>query len=119
MAPIPRTRRVRTSVASPVSTVTAEFDFHISAEVEKRMGRWRASVRDEIRRRLAEIAWSVNERNENIGARRLYTVMERLLDEISFAADRRAGEHIEIDAAYVDARLKELAASEDLARYVL
>ena len=69
--------------------------------------------------RLAEIAWSVNERTENIGARRLYTVMERLLDDLSFDADRRGGECLAIDAAYVDARLKELAASEDLARYVL
>jgi ATP-dependent HslUV protease ATP-binding subunit HslU len=70
-------------------------------------------------RRLAEIAWSVNERTENIGARRLYTVMERLLDDLSFDADRRSGETLNIDADYVDARLKELAASEDLARYVL
>jgi len=70
-------------------------------------------------RRIAEIAWAVNERTENIGARRLYTVMERLLDELSFEADRRAGETVTIDAAYVDARLANLAASEDLARYVL
>ena len=70
-------------------------------------------------RRLAEIAWSVNERTENIGARRLYTVMERLLDELSFDADKREGEDVKVDAAYVDARLKDLAASEDLARYVL
>jgi len=74
---------------------------------------------DEAIRRLAELAWQVNERTENIGARRLYTVMERLLDELSFDADKRAGETVAIDAAYVDARLKELAASEDLARYVL
>ena len=70
-------------------------------------------------RRLAELAWSVNERTENIGARRLYTVMERLLDELSFDADRRGGETLNVDADYVDSRLKELAASEDLARYVL
>ena len=74
---------------------------------------------DDAIRRLAEIAWSVNERTENIGARRLYTVMERLLDELSFDADKREGEAVRVDAAYVDARLKELAASEDLARYVL
>ena len=74
---------------------------------------------DEAIHRLAEIAWSVNERTENIGARRLYTVMERLLDELSFDADKREGEALKIDAAYVDARLKDLAASEDLARYVL
>jgi ATP-dependent HslUV protease ATP-binding subunit HslU len=70
-------------------------------------------------RRLAEIAFQVNERTENIGARRLYTVMERLLDDLSFDADRREGEAVNVDAAYVDSRLKGLAASEDLARYVL
>ena len=70
-------------------------------------------------RRLAEIAWSVNEKTENIGARRLHTVMERLLEEISFDAGRRGKESIRIDAAFVDAKLKELAQSEDLARYVL
>jgi len=70
-------------------------------------------------RRLAEIAWSVNEKTENIGARRLYTVMERLLEEVSFEAGRREKVRIVIDAAYVDGRLKELAGSEDLARYVL
>ncbi len=70
-------------------------------------------------RRLAEIAWSVNEKTENIGARRLYTVMEKLLEEVSFEAGRRGVESIVIDAAYVDGRLKDLAASEDLARYVL
>ncbi len=74
---------------------------------------------DDAIRRLAELAWQVNERTENIGARRLYTVMERLLDELSFDADKRSGETLKVDAEYVDARLKELAASEDLARYVL
>jgi ATP-dependent HslUV protease ATP-binding subunit HslU len=69
-------------------------------------------------RRLAEIAFEVNEKTENIGARRLYTVMEKLLEEISFDAGKQAGP-LAIDAAYVDARLKELAKSEDLARYVL
>ncbi|HUL93073.1 MAG TPA: ATP-dependent protease ATPase subunit HslU [Burkholderiales bacterium] len=70
-------------------------------------------------RRLAEIAWSVNEKTENIGARRLHTVMERLLEEISFDAGRHGKESVRIDAAFVDAKLKELAQSEDLARYVL
>ena len=70
-------------------------------------------------RRIAEIAWRVNEKTENIGARRLYTVMERLLEEISFDASKRSGETLTVDAAYVDARLGELAQSEDLARYVL
>jgi ATP-dependent HslUV protease ATP-binding subunit HslU len=70
-------------------------------------------------RRLAEIAWSVNEKTENIGARRLYTVMERLLEEISFDAGRRGKERVRVDAAFVDAKLKDLSQSEDLARYVL
>ncbi|MBL8386360.1 MAG: ATP-dependent protease ATPase subunit HslU [Burkholderiales bacterium] len=70
-------------------------------------------------RRLAEIAFSVNEKTENIGARRLYTVMEKLLEELSFEAARSEGRRISIDPAYVDARLGELSASEDLARYVL
>ena len=70
-------------------------------------------------RRLAEIAWSVNEKTENIGARRLYTVMEKLLEEISFDAGKRGRDSLRIDAAFVDAKLKELAQSEDLARYVL
>ena len=70
-------------------------------------------------KRLAEIAYAVNEKTENIGARRLYTVMEKLLEEISFDAGKRNDQTITIDAAYVDMRLKELALSEDLARYVL
>jgi len=70
-------------------------------------------------RRLAQIAWSVNERTENIGARRLYTVMERLLEDVSFTAGTGPAETIAIDAAYVDERLAELARNEDLSRYVL
>jgi ATP-dependent HslUV protease ATP-binding subunit HslU len=70
-------------------------------------------------RRLAEIAFAVNERQENIGARRLHTVMERLLDDLSFHATRHTGESFTIDAAYVDARLKGIAGDENLARYIL
>ena len=69
--------------------------------------------------RLAEIAFEVNERTENIGARRLYTVMEKLLEELAFSADQQTGVDVTIDAAYVDTKLKALATSEDLARYVL
>jgi ATP-dependent HslUV protease ATP-binding subunit HslU len=69
--------------------------------------------------RLAHIAYEVNERTENIGARRLATVMERLLDEISFDATRLEGQTVSIDGAYVDARLKELSHDEDLSRYIL
>ena len=70
-------------------------------------------------RRLAEIAFSVNEKTENIGARRLYTVMEKLLEEISFSAGTQGAERVQVDAAYVDAKLGELAVNEDLSRYVL
>ena len=70
-------------------------------------------------RRLAQTAFDVNERTENIGARRLATVMERLLDEISFDAPRLAGQTVQIDAAAVDAKLGELARNEDLSRYIL
>jgi len=70
-------------------------------------------------KRLAEIAFSVNEKTENIGARRLYTVMEKLLEEMSFSASENSGKTLTIDAAYVDERLGALAVNEDLSRYVL
>ena len=69
-------------------------------------------------RRLAEIAFAVNERTENIGARRLYTVMEKLLEDVSFDADAKAPAFT-ITPEYVDEKLAALAKSEDLARYVL
>jgi ATP-dependent HslUV protease ATP-binding subunit HslU len=69
--------------------------------------------------RLAEIAFQVNERTENIGARRLYTVMEKLLEEISYTATESGENNVTIDAAYVDQRLDALAVNEDLSRYVL
>ena len=75
--------------------------------------------RPEAIRRLAQIAFDVNERTENIGARRLSTVMERLLDEISFDAPNRGGQTLVIDAAMVEAKLAELAKNEDLSRYIL
>ena len=69
--------------------------------------------------RLAQIAHQVNERTENIGARRLATVMERLLDDISFAASAHAGQRVQIDAAFVEQRLGALAQDEDLSRFIL
>lgn len=74
---------------------------------------------DEAIKRLAEIAYSVNSRTENIGARRLHTVMEKLLEQISYDAPKFSGKTVDIDASYVDDRLKDLSQSEDLARYVL
>jgi ATP-dependent HslUV protease ATP-binding subunit HslU len=69
--------------------------------------------------RLAHIAYEVNERTENIGARRLATVMEHLLDEVSFDAAKLSGQTVTVDAAYVDARLGALSQNEDLSRYIL
>jgi ATP-dependent HslUV protease ATP-binding subunit HslU len=74
-------------------------------------------------KRIAEIAWQVNEKTENIGARRLHTLLERLLEEVSFSAGDLAGQQngaaIVIDAAYVNSHLGELAKDEDLSRYIL
>ena len=70
-------------------------------------------------RRAAEIAYQVNEQNENIGARRLHTVLERLLEAVSFDAADRSGQALCIDAAYVDEHLGELVKDEDLSRYIL
>ena len=77
------------------------------------------SFSDEGIARIAEVAWTVNERTDNIGARRLHTVVERLLEEISFAAADQSGTSITVDAAYVDEQLDELAKDEDLSRYIL
>ena len=69
--------------------------------------------------RLAEIAFQVNERTENIGARRLHTVLERLLDTISYDAPDRAGQTFRVDAKYVDEHLAALVQDQDLSRYIL
>jgi len=68
---------------------------------------------------LAEIAFAVNEKQENIGARRLYTVMERLLDDVSFHATKYDRQTVTIDAAYVDGKLAGIAGDDNLARYIL
>ena len=70
-------------------------------------------------RRIAEFASLVNERSENIGARRLHTVMEKLLDEISFDAPEMTGQRIVIDKAYVERMLGDIVKDEDLSRYIL
>ncbi len=77
------------------------------------------SFADDGIRRMAEIAYQVNEKTENIGARRLHTVMEKLLEEVSFEAGKIGLEQIAVDAAYVNEKLGEVAADEDLSRYVL
>jgi ATP-dependent HslUV protease ATP-binding subunit HslU len=65
------------------------------------------------------LGWQVNEKTENIGARRLHTILEKLLEDISFSAPDNSGSRIAIDAAYVDSHLQELADDEDLSRYIL
>lgn len=74
---------------------------------------------DEAIDRMTSIAEEVNAKAENIGARRLHTIMEKVLEDISFSADERKGETITIDAAFVDERLKDISSSEDLSRYIL
>jgi len=70
-------------------------------------------------RRIAEVSWQVNDQTENIGARRLHTVMERLLESISYEASDQSGSQFQIDAAYVDAQLLVLVKDQDLSRYIL
>jgi len=70
-------------------------------------------------RRIAEVAFQVNERMENIGARRLHTVLERLLETVSYEAADRGGEAVRVDADYVNEHLGELLQDEDLSRYIL
>ena len=70
-------------------------------------------------RRLAEVAYHVNENTENIGARRLHTVMERLLETVSFEASDKSGSHVQVNAGYVDEHVAELSKDEDLSRYIL
>lgn len=69
--------------------------------------------------RIAEIAWQVNEKTENIGSRRLHTILERLMEDLSFSADERSGETIIIDSNYVSSHLDELVSDEDLSRFIL
>ena len=100
-------------LTEPQASLTQQYTALMATEgVELHFG-------DDGVRRIAEIAWQVNEKTENIGARRLHTVMERLLEEVSFMAPTYAGRNIVVDAGYVDRNLSELAADEDLTRYIL
>lgn len=74
---------------------------------------------DDAIERIAKAAWQVNEKTENIGARRLHTVMERLMEEISYDASEKAGSSLVIDAAYVEKHLGALVEDEDLSRFIL
>ena len=101
--------------------ILTEPDASLTAQYKALMGTENVDVKfaqDGVRR-LAEIAFSVNEKTENIGARRLHTVMERLLESVSFDAAEKGGSAIEIDAGYVEQHLGNLAKDEDLSRYIL
>ena len=101
--------------------ILTEPDASLTAQYKALLGTEQVDVKfgESGVRRIAEIAFSVNEKTENIGARRLHTVMERLLETVSFDAAENGGSSIEIDAAYVDRHLGALAKDEDLSRYIL
>jgi ATP-dependent HslUV protease ATP-binding subunit HslU len=101
--------------------ILTEPDASLTSQYRALMGTENVEVKfaDGGVRRIAEIAFSVNEKTENIGARRLHTVMERLLETVSFDASENGGSAVEIDAAYVDKHLGALAKDEDLSRYIL
>jgi ATP-dependent HslUV protease ATP-binding subunit HslU len=101
--------------------ILTEPDASLTTQYTALMGTEKVAVKfaESAVRRIAEIAFSVNEKTENIGARRLHTVMERLLESVSFDAADNGGAAIEIDAAYVDQHLGALAKDEDLSRYIL
>jgi ATP-dependent HslUV protease ATP-binding subunit HslU len=101
--------------------ILTEPDASLTAQYKALLGTEKVDVKfvDGGVRRIAEIAFSVNEKTENIGARRLHTVMERLLETVSFDAAENGGSSIEVDAGYVDKHLGALAKDEDLSRYIL
>jgi ATP-dependent HslUV protease ATP-binding subunit HslU len=101
--------------------ILTEPDASLTTQYKALMGTENVDVKfvDGGVRRIAEIAFSVNEKTENIGARRLHTVMERLLETVSFDAAENGGSSVSIDAAYVDEHLGALAKDEDLSRYIL
>lgn len=100
-------------LTEPSTSITAQYKALMGTE-----GVYLEFTEDGIRR-IAEAAWQVNETTENIGARRLHTVLERLMEDISYDASERSGESITIDAEYVGKHLDELVADEDLSRFIL
>ncbi len=100
-------------LTEPDASLTAQYSALLDTE-EVRLEFAESGVR-----RIAEVAYQVNENTENIGARRLHTVMERLLETVSFEASDRSGMKLTIDAGYVDDHLAELSRDEDLSRYIL
>ncbi len=112
---------LRALVAEDFKRILVEPDYSLTQQYTALMGTEGLTLTfdDSGVERLAEVAFAVNDRTENIGARRLHTVMERLLDTISFEAPDKSGETLNIDAAYVDGHLNALVEDEDLSRYIL
>ncbi|MCH7636138.1 MAG: ATP-dependent protease ATPase subunit HslU [Proteobacteria bacterium] len=100
-------------LTEPDASLTAQYDALIGTEGVA------VEFTESGVRRIAEVAFHVNENTENIGARRLHTVMERLLETVSFEASDKSGSHVQINAGYVDDHLAELSKDEDLSRYIL
>ena len=100
-------------LTEPDASLTAQYQALLSTEDVD------VEFADSGVRRLAEVAFQVNENTENIGARRLHTVMERLLETVSFEASDKSGTHVQVNAGYVDEHLAELSQDEDLSRYIL
>lgn len=100
-------------LTEPTASLTEQYSALLSTEGVK------IAFLTEGVKRIAEVAWHVNERTENIGARRLHTVLERLLEEVSFEAADHADKEIAIDASYVDKYLNQLVKDEDLSHYIL
>lgn len=100
-------------LTEPTASLTEQYIALLATEGLK------INLTDDGVKRIAEVAWYVNERTENIGARRLHTVMERLLEEISYEASERSGDSVVVNAEYVDKHLKHLIKDEDLSRYIL
>jgi ATP-dependent HslUV protease ATP-binding subunit HslU len=100
-------------LTEPDASLTAQYTALLTTEGV------RLEFTDDGVRRIAEVAYHVNENTENIGARRLHTVMERLLENVSFEASDKTGSAVTINAAYVDKHLAELSRDEDLSRYIL
>ena len=116
MTPSSKCRRLFVAqriLAEPQAALTKQYSALLGTEGVQ------LDFRPDAVRRLAELAFALNERQENIGARRLSTVLERLLDQLSFEAPQSETKTVVIDAAYVDAELGELAGNPDLSRYIL
>jgi ATP-dependent HslUV protease ATP-binding subunit HslU len=100
-------------LTEPDASLTEQYDALLATEGVK------LEFTENGIQRIAELAWQVNESTENIGARRLHTMLERLLEKISFEASDRSGESVTVDQAYVNEHLDELVENEDYARYIL